>query len=77
LVLPKKEENLLLSILTVETKPNSQPPKKGQKREKKLKKRKREREREREREIENFANTHLHGSMAGRKIRVVMKEQEA
>jgi hypothetical protein len=50
LVLPKKEENLLLSILTVETKPNSQPQKKGQKRGKKLKKRKRERERERERE---------------------------
>lgn len=32
---------------------------------------------ERERERENFANTYLHGSMAGRKIRVVTKEQEA
>lgn len=44
MVLPKKEENLLLSILTVETKPNSQRQKKGQKRGKKLKKRERERE---------------------------------
>jgi hypothetical protein len=41
--LPKKEENLLLSILTVETKPNSQPQKKGQKWEKNSR---RERERE-------------------------------
>jgi hypothetical protein len=49
----------------------STPIKRTKKGKKKLKKRKRERE------IENFANTYLHGSMAGRKIRVVMKEQEA
>jgi hypothetical protein len=68
LVLPKKEENLLLSILTVETKAILNPKKKDKKGKKNSR---------RERERENFANTYLHGSMAGRKIRVVMKEQEA
>jgi len=46
LVLPKKEENLLLSILTVETKPILNPTKKDKKGKKNSRRRK-ERERER------------------------------